>query len=396
LPPFSLSKVEIIKNFAFCFIKAAFAIIADFVNIQTSETGSDDSFLNQTYRIGANTIMATGLTVEEIKSEDAQMSPIEIFALVRGDLVRVEEELALQAEGVSATVADVIKHLFESGGKRVRPALLLLASRTVGNEATQSAVRMGAVMEMLHSATLIHDDIIDEACVRRGRESANAKWGNNVSVLVGDWLYMTAFDVSLRERSFDILEALTEMTRLMVEGEILQLSLIGNSRISETEHLEIVRRKTAYMFRTCAEIGAIVAGANQEQRRALAHYGLSVGIAFQLIDDVLDFISTEDKLGKPVANDLREGKLTLPLIYLLEDHPEYREKLEAVMHEGSFNSIAREAVIEWIVKHGTLNRARSEALRYAAEATEALSIFPPSEFRSALLSIPHFIIEREM
>lgn len=313
-----------------------------------------------------------------------------------GDLLRVEEELARQAEGVSSTVAEVIKHLFESGGKRVRPALLLLASRTVGNQATQSAVRMGAVMEMLHSATLIHDDIIDEACVRRGRQSANAKWGNNVSVLVGDWLYMTAFDVSLRERSFDILEALTEMTRLMVEGEILQLSLIGNSRISETEHLEIVRRKTAYMFRTCAEIGALVADANQEQRSALAHYGLSVGIAFQLIDDVLDFISTEDKLGKPVANDLREGKLTLPLIYLLEDHPEYREKLEAVMHEGSFNSIAREAVIEWIVKHGTLNRARSEALRYAAEATEALRIFPPSEYRSALLSIPHFIIEREM
>ncbi len=340
--------------------------------------------------------MSTGLTVEEIKSDDAPMSPIEIFALVRGDLLRVEDELAHQAKGVSSTVAEVIKHLFESGGKRVRPALLLLASRTLNGEASQSAVRMGAVMEMLHSATLIHDDIIDEACVRRGRVSANAKWGNNVSVLVGDWLYMTAFDVSLRERSFDILESLTEMTRLMVEGEILQLSLIGNSRISEDEHLEIVRRKTAYMFRTCAEIGAIIAGANQEQRRALAHYGLSVGIAFQLIDDVLDFISTEDKLGKPVANDLREGKLTLPLIYLLEAHPEYREKIEAVMRERGFESVTREEVIEWIDKHGALSRARNEAYRYAEAASEALSIFAPSAYRNALLSIPRFIIEREM
>jgi octaprenyl-diphosphate synthase len=324
------------------------------------------------------------------------MSPIEIFALVSGDLMRVEEELAQQAEGVSSTVAEVITHLFESGGKRVRPALLLLASRTVSGEAKQSSVRMGAVMEMLHSATLIHDDIIDEACVRRGRQSANSKWGNNVSVLVGDWLYMTAFDVSLRERSFDILEALTEMTRLMVEGEILQLSLIGNSRISEAEHLEIVRRKTAYMFRACAEIGAIIAGANPDQRRALAHYGLSVGIAFQLIDDVLDFISTEDKLGKPVANDLREGKLTLPLIYLLEEHAEYREKLELVMRERGFESVDREEIIEWINKHDTLNRARNEAFRYAEEATEALNILPPSEYRTALLSIPRFIIEREM
>jgi octaprenyl-diphosphate synthase len=340
--------------------------------------------------------MSTGLTIEEAKSANAFMSPIEIFALVSGDLMRVEEELAQQAEGVSSTVAEVITHLFESGGKRVRPALLLLASRTVSGEATQSSVRMGAVMEMLHSATLIHDDIIDEACVRRGRQSANSKWGNNVSVLVGDWLYMTAFDVSLRERSFDILEALTEMTRLMVEGEILQLSLIGNSRISEAEHLEIVRRKTAYMFRACAEIGAIIAGANPDQRRALAHYGLSVGIAFQLIDDVLDFISTEDKLGKPVANDLREGKLTLPLIYLLEEHAEYREKLELVMRERGFESVDREEIIEWINKHDTLNRARNEAFRYAEEATEALNILPPSEYRTALLSIPRFIIEREM
>ncbi|MEW6127665.1 MAG: polyprenyl synthetase family protein [Acidobacteriota bacterium] len=340
--------------------------------------------------------MSTGLTVEEHQSANVQMSPIEIFSLIRPELLRVEEELAHQAQSVSATVSEVVTHLFESGGKRVRPALLILAARAAGDPASQSAIRMGAVMEMLHSATLIHDDIIDEASVRRGRASANAKWGNNVSVLVGDWLYMTAFDVSLHERSFEILEALTEMTRLMVEGEILQLSLIGNSAITENQHLEIVRRKTAFMFRACAEIGALVAKTNAEQRRALAHYGLSVGIAFQLIDDVLDFISTEDKLGKPVVNDLREGKLTLPLIYLLEAHPEYRSKLETVMHEGGFESVSIEEVLELIENHGSLSRARDEAFRYAKEATQALSVLPDSDYRNALLSIPQFIIEREM
>ncbi len=340
--------------------------------------------------------MQTGLTLEESNAPNAQMSPFEIFSLIQEDLLSVEHELVKQAETSSATVSGVVNHLIESGGKRVRPALLLLASRLVHDQLNYSAVRMGAVMEMLHSATLIHDDIIDEASVRRGRASANAKWGNNVTVLVGDWLYMTAFDISLRERNFDILESLTEMTRLMVEGEILQLSLIGNSHITEAEHLEIVRRKTAYLFRTCAEIGALVANATSAQRRALAHYGLSVGIAFQLIDDVLDFISTEDKLGKPVANDLREGKLTLPLIYLLQAHPEYRDKLETVMHEGCFESVNREEVVAWIERHGALQQARAEAHRYAQEATDALAIFPPSDYRHALLSIPRFIIEREM
>jgi octaprenyl-diphosphate synthase len=340
--------------------------------------------------------MSTTLSVEEIQANDKVMSPLEIFALIREDLVRVEQEFGNQVDDASPIVSSIVKYLLESGGKRVRPAIVLLASKLVCNEATSSSIRMGAVMEMLHSATLVHDDIIDEASVRRGRTSANVKWGNNVTVLMGDWLYMTAFDTSLRERSFDILETLTSMTRLMVEGEILQLSLINNSHISEEEHLDIIRRKTAYMFSACSEIGAIVAHATDEQRRALAHYGLSAGIAFQLVDDVLDFISTEDKLGKPVANDLREGKLTLPLIYLLQEHPEYRSRLETVMRERGFESVRREEVLDWIDKHGTLERARCEARRYADEATEALSIFPHSQYRQALLSIPRFIIERDM
>jgi octaprenyl-diphosphate synthase len=329
--------------------------------------------------------------------ENAQMTPEEIFSLIARDLALVEQEFDRKLDDAAPVVSSKVRYLHDGGGKRVRPAMLLLASNLVAGHAPQSAIRMAAVMEMLHTATLVHDDIIDEARVRRGRASANAKWGNDVTVLIGDWLYMTAFDMSLGERNFEILDSLTRMTRLMVEGEIIQLSLIGNSHITEAEHLDIVRRKTAYMFSTCAEVGGIVANATREQQSALAHYGLSVGIAFQLIDDLLDFISTEAKLGKPVANDLREGKLTLPLIYLMEiGAAEHRLRVETVMRERGFETVSRDEVLQLIHEHGTLDRARREARRYADQAIEALSIFPPSQFRQALLSVPRFIIERDM
>jgi len=203
--------------------------------------------------------------------------------------------------------------------------------------------------------------------------------------------------MSLRERNFDILDALTRMTRLMVEGEIIQLSLVGNSCISRKDHLDIIRRKTAFMFSTCAEVGAIVGGAGVEQRRALARYGLSVGIAFQLIDDVLDFVSTEAKLGKPVANDLREGKLTLPVIYLLEQTgSRYRDKIDTIIRERGFISVKREDLLDLLIENGSLESARAEAHSYANEAAQCLSIFSPSQYRQALLSVPSFIVEREM
>lgn len=341
--------------------------------------------------------MPTRLHLDVPEAEQAQMTPEEIFSLVRRDLALVEQEFDRDIADASPAVSSIARYLHEGGGKRVRPALLLLASKLVNGEANPSAIRMAAVMEMLHTATLVHDDIIDEARVRRGRASANAKWGNDMTVLIGDWLYMTAFDMSLRERNFDILDSLTTMTRLMVEGEIIQLSLIGNSFITEAEHLDIVRRKTAYLFSTCAEVGGIVAGASREERRALSRYGMAVGVAFQLTDDVLDFVSTEDKLGKPVANDLREGKLTLPLIYLMEGgNGEHRQMIETVMGERGFVSVSREDVLQLIYEHGTLDRARAEARRYADEAVKALSIFPASQFRQALLSVPRFITDREM
>lgn len=341
--------------------------------------------------------MTSGVENQMPHSHVSAVTAERIFSLVRADLARVEEEFDRYLSDASGDVSAIARYLREAGGKRVRPALLLMCARMTSGEASLSSVRMASVVEMLHTATLVHDDIIDEAGVRRGRASANARWGNNVTVLMGDWLYMTAYDMALRERSFPILDSLTRMTRLMVEGEIIQLSLIGDSHITEEQHLDIVRRKTAYMFSSCAEVGGLVSGAEGERCAALARYGLSVGIAFQLIDDVLDFTSTEEKLGKPVLSDLREGKLTLPLIYLLEKGiSEHREMVESVMRERGFDTFSREQVLGAISEHKTIERAVGEARRYADEAIESLALFPHSEYRQALLDVPRFIIEREM
>jgi len=328
------------------------------------------------------------------------LSAPEVYSLIRDELVLVEKDLATLLASDLGIIAAIGRYLWEGGGKRIRPALLLLAARLCAGpdgELSPGTIRMAAVMEMLHAATLVHDDIIDDAKVRRGRPAVNVTWGNEISVLMGDWLYMKAFEVTLGQRSFDILDLLTDMTRSMTEGELIQLDVLGSIDITEEQHLEIVRRKTAYMFRSCAEIGSICGGANAEQRAALASYGLNAGIAFQLIDDVLDFVSTEDKLGKPVANDLREGKLTLPLIYLMElGHDGHRGTVETVVTEGEFRSVTREDILNLVVDNGTLDRSRAEARRYADIATASLCVFPDSEFRQALLSIPKFIVERDM
>jgi octaprenyl-diphosphate synthase len=347
--------------------------------------------------LGASDQMRSGLYIDAPSQTDELMTVEEIFALVRRDLKLVEEEFEKQVRAASPIVASIGQYLHEGGGKRIRPALVLLAAHLTSDRLTESAIRMATVMEMLHTATLVHDDIIDDARVRRGRASVNAKWGSEITVLLGDWLYMTAFDITLRERNFDLLDTLTSMTRLMTEGEIIQLDMIGNSRISQEEHLDIVRRKTAFMFSACAEVGGTVGGANPDERRALSCYGSSVGIAFQLIDDVLDFVSTEDKLGKPVANDLREGKLTLPLIYAMEDgSARDRDMIETVMRERGFKSVPRDEVLRVLAEHEALDRARATAKRYAAQAADALGVFTDSRYRQALLSIPQFIIERDM
>jgi octaprenyl-diphosphate synthase len=318
-----------------------------------------------------------------------------IFRMIRHEMAAVEDEFERQARSNIQIIAHIGRYLHQTGGKRVRPALVILAAKIFGEAVDQSVIRLATVMEFLHTATLVHDDIIDGAEFRRGRQAVSSQWGADTAVLMGDWLYMSAFETALRERNLDILDALTETTRKMTEGELIQLTLIGNVEITEAQHLEIVSRKTGFLFSACCRVGGILRGATPRQREALTNYGLDLGIAFQLVDDLLDFTSDAAKLGKPVLSDLREGKVTLPLIRLLRRHPEHAPAVRAAMNEPAGQTDRARAVLNLLAEHGELDRARKEAYAYADRARDALTIFPDNPYRRALEEIAAFIVERD-
>jgi octaprenyl-diphosphate synthase len=317
------------------------------------------------------------------------------FSLIVHELALVEEELSRQLSSHIQVIDYLGEYIRAAGGKRVRPALLLLSNYAVRGDATQeNVIRLAAVMEMLHTATLVHDDIIDNAGMRRNRPSVNAKFGNQSAVLMGDWLYMSAFETSLRERSLQILDILTRLTRMMTEGELLQLTTIGKIDVTENQYFDILRRKTAYLFSACCEIGAILAGASDEQVKALADYGLNLGIAFQLADDLLDFTSEDAVLGKAAGADLIEGKLTLPLILLRNADPDMADQIEIIMVDGSYEGVSRRKLARSLEKSGCLDQARQRAFEYAAAARKNLEVLPETEYRETLGILPAFVIER--
>src|SRR5437667_969006 len=280
----------------------------------------------------------------------------EVFELLRDDLVRVEKEIHRESVASVDAITAIGQYLQEAGGKRLRPSLLLLSSKLIG-DGGESAIRMGAVVEMIHAATLVHDDVIDAAQTRRGRPSANVQWGNHTCVLAGDWLYMQAFHIALRERNFHVLDLLIALTQMMVEGELLQLELIGKINISEADYMELVDRKTASLFSACAKLGALTGGADEATEARMGEFSWNLGIAFQLVDDVLDFTSHEKVLGKPVGSDLREGKVTLPLIYALEDATaEERGMVEAVLKDANYERVPFSKILGMIERHRGFER----------------------------------------
>lgn len=324
-----------------------------------------------------------------------QAAARKIFNLIKSEMAMVEAEFERQADSNIQVISYLGDYLRASGGKRVRPALLILATYAAGgNGKGESSIRLATVMEMLHTATLVHDDIIDNAGLRRSRESVNARFGNQTAVLMGDWLYMSAFETSLRERSLEILEILTSLTRKMTEGELLQLTMIGRSDISESQYLDILRRKTAYLFSACSEIGAILGGASGEQKAALREYGMNLGVAFQLADDLLDLTADEDRLGKAAGADLIEGKLTLPLILLREKHPAFIDEIESIMEIGEYEGPARSRLTEAMAGSGVLDEVRQLAHDYAARARKNLDVLPETGYRGALGDIPDFVVDR--
>lgn len=319
----------------------------------------------------------------------------EIFSLIKDDLRLVEEEIALESIASVDSITAISRYLQVSGGKRLRPSLLLLASKLVGDSG-KSAVRLGAVVEMVHTATLVHDDVIDEAETRRGRPSTNAQWGNHTSVLAGDWLYMQAFQLALRERNFRVLDILIALTQMMVEGELVQLERIGKIDVSEADYMELVDRKTAGLFSACARLGALVGGATPQIEEKLGDYAWNLGMAFQLVDDVLDFTAREQTLGKPTGSDLREGKITLPLIYALERASgEERQWVTAILEKRSYENVPFEQIRTMIERHGGFKRAKDRAAIFTEKSRLIISSFPDSPYQRALLAITDLVTDRD-
>lgn len=320
----------------------------------------------------------------------------QIFALIKPEMERVEAEFARLAQSNVQVINYLGEYLRASGGKRVRPALLIMTSYAAGARAgDENVIRMATVMEMLHTATLVHDDIIDNAELRRSRPSVNSRFGNQTAVLMGDWLYMSAFETALEERSLEILDILTNLTRKMTEGELIQLTMAGKTDIDQDQYFDILRRKTAYLFAGCCEIGAILGGADVATQSALRDYGMNLGIAFQLADDLLDFTSDENALGKASGADLLEGKVTLPLILLMNEKPGIRSIVEDIMHSGTYGKNSKQQLLEKLTEHGTLDKIRVRAQSYAANARKNLDVLPKTEYRSALDEISGFVVGRK-
>ena len=334
------------------------------------------------------------LQTETDLASTGAMNGKEIFDLLRDDIVAIEEQFGLDTISNVAAITEIGEYLRAGGGKRIRPALLLLSAKLLGYRGT-GAVKLASVVEIIHTATLVHDDIIDEADTRRGRPAANTQWGNPKCVLAGDWLYMQAFKIAVQERNFRILDVLIELTQQMVEGELLQMEKLGKP-ISLAEHLDLIYRKTACLFSVCMRVGGILGGASAQQEERLGQYGRDLGMAFQIVDDVLDLTASESVLGKPVASDLREGKATMAVIHSLERcSPAERRQIEAVLRDRAFNGVTHGDILAILNRYASLEYASGEAARYAESARNAICTFPDSEIKRALLWAPEFVIARE-
>jgi octaprenyl-diphosphate synthase len=320
----------------------------------------------------------------------------EIFEPVRDELARVEREFARHLESRVELIPQMGKYVQMSGGKRVRPAVLLMASRLCGYKGDR-AVLNAAVVEFIHTATLVHDDIIDGAETRRGRLTAHSRWGSDITVLLGDYLYIRSMAMALTQDTLDVVRLLCDVTLRMIEGELYQLTKAGDASITEDEHLEIIRRKTAFLFSGCAEIGGLLGECTASQRTALREYGFNLGIAFQIVDDVLDYTAEESALGKPIGGDLREGKVTLPIILLLQRAaPATTALVQRIVTTGDIEPGEWRTIRDQLVRYGIVDEAYTRALAHGERAKDhLLAAFPPSPEREPLLTLVDYVLSRD-
>ncbi len=316
----------------------------------------------------------------------------DLLAPVTRDMESVDAVIRSRLNSNVVLIRTIGDYIIGAGGKRMRPALLLLVAQALGYRGTHQHV-LAAVVEFIHTATLLHDDVVDESSLRRGRDTANAVFGNAASVLVGDYLYSRAFEMMVEVDSMRIMQIMSEATTVIAEGEVLQLLNVHDPDVSQERYLQVVRFKTAKLFEAAAQAGAVIAGASPERQEAAAAYGRHIGTAFQLVDDVLDYSGDAAALGKNVGDDLREGKPTLPLIRVLEVGTSAQRDLvrHAIEHgEADFDAVARA-----IQETGALDHARQCALAEAEMARRSLDAFPISEYRQSLLEFCAFAVNRD-
>lgn len=318
-----------------------------------------------------------------------------VSALVGEDLQAVEEEIRRQLDSDVPLIQEMGGYIAGAGGKRLRPMLLLLAARLAGYRGPRG-VRLACVVELLHTATLIHDDVVDQAPLRRGRPSANAQWGDDASILVGDHLYSKSFAMLVRDNDRAVMETLARATVSMTEAEVFQLERKRSGTTTEADYLRIITQKTASFISACCRIGGLLGGLPDAQVEALTRYGLHVGVAFQICDDSLDFVADEARLGKAIGADLREGKRTLPLIAMLaRATPEEAERVRRLLRRRQLTPAEVEEIRRLVLEHDGVEYARERAQAYAQAAKDVLEIFPSCEERETLALVADFVVDRD-
>jgi len=317
-----------------------------------------------------------------------------ILTAVEDDLNEIEKALSDNLKPYLDLVSQVAGHILFSGGKRLRPLLMVLSARICGYTGNYEKT-FSAALEYLHTATLLHDDLVDEAELRRGKQVANKAWGNSIAVLVGDYLLARALSISAGTGRLRVIQVLTDLTESMSQGEVHQLMRKGDINLSEEEYLEVIRRKTAMLFEAACRVSAIIADAPAAQENALAEYGYNLGIAFQIADDLFDYILTTSDFGKEVGADLREGKLTMPVIFALTQAPAGdRDLMVKIIRDRDFKVEDFNTLVGLLEKHGGLAHSKKAAADYIAKSKSALSIFEPSQTKEIMLDIADYALSR--
>ena len=314
--------------------------------------------------------------------------------LVAGKLRATEEIFRHHLNSDVPFIHEAGEYIATGGGKRVRPALLLLSARLLGHDGEQE-ITYAAVVELIHTATLIHDDVIDHAALRLGQTTLNHLWGNNLTVLLGDWIYTKAMQMALSHGRVEVIQRLCNATLKMTEGELLALQRLGARDLTVDEYFEIIDRKTAHLFAAACSVPSLIPPQRPEAGQVLSRYGRALGMCFQLVDDLLDFTARESELGKPVLSDLKEGKLTLPLILLLPRvSAVQRRRIEWVLEDRGFDRVSPADILDLVRTEGTLEEVAAMAEQYASEARRELELFPPGDAREALEFAPDFVLHR--